>query len=271
MKTTKTSSLLSQTTLLLTTAIGAASFALLAGAEAATALTIFFDSTSTSTNNPPTGASAEVDFSFTDGTGGVQLDLTLTNTTNQLDTPFGEGATDSEFVAFGFDLPSLISSYTYDNLGSPFTRLFGDASLNATVEGDALINGAGGQNEFDIGIRVPGTGGNPSAGGFQGGNPNGGLNPEESTLVSFFLDTTSNAQQVEEAFKNLFNGEEFRAVARFQAVDGPGFSGASDKLLVNTLPEDGGGDSTKVPEPASLAGLALVGAALAGARRRHSH
>lgn len=236
---------------LLATSIALASS--LVSANAAQALTINFDSTSTSTNNSATGASAQVDFDFVDVAGGVQLDLTLLNTTGQLGTSFGSGATDSEFVAFGFDVSDSISSYTYDSLSSPFTRLFADAE----------INGAGGKNIFDIGIRVAGSG------TFQGGNPTDGLNPEESAQVSFFLDTSDNAQAVEQAFANLFNGQEFRAVARFQDVNaGEG----SDKLLVNRIsngdPDDNG--DVSVPEPGTLAGLALIGGSLAAARRRKS-
>ena len=236
---------------LLATSIALASS--LVAANAAQALTINFDSTSTSTNNPATGASAQVDFDFVDVAGGVQLDLTLLNTTGQLDDSFGLGATDSEFVAFGFDVSDSISSYTYNSLSSPFTQLFADAE----------INGAGGKNVFDIGIRVAGSG------TFSGGNPNGGLNPGKSAQVSFFLDTSDNAQAVEQAFANLFNGEEFRAVARFQDVNA---GGGSDKLLVNRIPNadpDDNGD-VSVPEPGTLAGLALIGGSLAAARRRKS-
>jgi hypothetical protein len=252
---------------LLATSIALASS--LVAANAAQALTLNFDSTSTSTNDPATGASAQVDFDFVDVAGGVQLDLTLLNTTGKLDDSFGSGATDSEFVAFGFDVSESISSYTYDSLSSPFTRLFGDASLNPTVEGSAVISGAGGSNVFDIGIRVANAKGNLTAGGFQGGSPSGGLNSGESAQVSFFLNTTDNAQAVEQAFANLFNGEEFRAVARFQNVNaGEG----SDKLLVNRIsngdPDDNG--DVSVPEPGTLAGLALIGGSLAAARRRKS-
>ncbi|MEQ9552906.1 MAG: PEP-CTERM sorting domain-containing protein [Coleofasciculus sp. G3-WIS-01] len=250
--TTFTSRLLGSS--LLATSIALASS--LVSANAAQALTINFDSTSTSTNTPATGASAQVDFNFVDVADGVQLDLTLLNTTNQLATSFGLGATDSEFVAFGFDLPDFISSYTYNSLSSPFTRLFADAE----------INGAGGKNVFDIGIRVTGSG------TFGGGQTAAGLNSGESAQVSFFLNTTSNAQAVEQGFANLFNGQEFRAVARFQAVDGPGFSGASDKLLVSTISNSDPGDDgeVSVPEPGTLVGLALIGGSFAASRRRKS-
>ncbi|MEQ9000547.1 MAG: PEP-CTERM sorting domain-containing protein [Coleofasciculus sp. B1-GNL1-01] len=248
---------------LLATSIALASS--LVAANAAQALTINFDSTSTSTNNLATGASAQVDFDFVDVEGGgVQLDLTLLNTTGQLDDSFGLGATDSEFVAFGFDVSDSISSYTYNSLSSPFIRLFGNDSLTSdTVEDAAVISGAGGQNVFDIGIRVAGSG------TFSGGNPNGGLNPGQSAQVRFILDTSDNAQAVEQAFANLFNGEEFRAVARFQDVNA---GGGSDKLLVNRIPNadpDDNGD-VSVPEPGTLAGLALIGGSLAAARRRKS-
>ncbi|WP_446337254.1 PEP-CTERM sorting domain-containing protein [Coleofasciculus sp. G1-WW12-02] len=75
-----------------------------------------------------------------------------------------------------------------------------------------------------------------------------------------------------QGFANLFNGQEFRAVARFQAVDGAGFSGASDKLLVSTISNSDPGDDgeVSVPEPGTLAGLALIGGSLAAARRRKS-
>lgn len=239
----------------------------LVSANATQALTINFDSTSSSTNSPATGASAQVNFDFVDVAGGVQLDLVLKNTTGQLSTSFGLGATDSEFVAFGFDLSDSISSYTYNPLSSPFTKLFGDATLNSQVVGDAVISGLGGQHFFDVGIRIPNAKGNPNAGGFQGGSPSNGLNPGASTQVSFFLNTTDNAQAVENAFAKLFNGQEFRAVARFQAVDGPGFSGASEKLLVNRIPAN---DEVSVPEPGTLLGIALIGGSLAAARLRKS-
>jgi hypothetical protein len=48
----------------------------------AQAFTVQFGANSTSSNNPPTGASADVEFTFTNlGAGLVQLNLSLTNTT----------------------------------------------------------------------------------------------------------------------------------------------------------------------------------------------
>lgn len=210
----------------------------------AEAITLNFDSTSASTNTPATGASAQVDFDFVDVANGVQLDLTLLNTTGV--SPFGLGATDSKFVAFGFDIPDTISSFTYNGLSSSFTRLFTDA----------VIGGLGGQNVFDIGIRVSGNG------TFAGGNPTGGLNAGESAQVRFLFNTPDSAQDLETAFTTLFAENTFHAVARFQAVEGPNFQGASDKLFFSSLSEEPE-EPESVPEPTSLLGLLAIGAVAA--------
>lgn len=223
--------------------------------SSAQAFSVSFGPTSTSSNSPATGASATVDFSFSQvDANSVLLNLNLLNTTGQI-PPFGSGATQSTLVGFGFDLLNSITSFTYNSLSSPFTKLFGDQSLTSqTVEGPATLQPFG---TFDVGIRSSGPG------NFNGGNPQTGLTAGQSADVSFVLSGTNLiANDVESAFQAGFQDGTLKIATRFQEVNaGEG----SDKLLGGTVepPES-------VPEPSTLAGLAFVIGGMIVSRRRNS-
>ncbi|MGB7521152.1 MAG: hypothetical protein WA896_16105, partial [Spirulinaceae cyanobacterium] len=73
----------------------------------AQAFSVQFGQNSTSSNSIATGASAFVDFSFTQVGNDVQIGLGITNTTG--DTIFGAGATSSKLTGIGFDLLAGLS------------------------------------------------------------------------------------------------------------------------------------------------------------------
>jgi hypothetical protein len=249
---------LQKSSLLAAASIALASSVMLS--SSAQAFSISFDSTSLSSNNPATGASAKVDFSFSQiDPNKVLLNLNLVNTTGQIPS-FGKGATQATLVGFGFDLLNNISSFTYSPLSSTFTQLYGDQSLtSATVQGEAKLEPFG---TFDVGIRSSGTG------NFTGGNPQTGITASQFTNVSFTLiGSNLNAANLESAFLSGFQSGTLRAAARFQQVSGPGFSGASDKLLGGTISNGG---TTPVPEPTTLVGIGLVAGAMAMSRRQQA-
>lgn len=98
----------------------------------AQAFTYSFGNTSASSNTTATGASAFVDFQFTDiDTNTIQLDLTIKNTTGE--AAFGAGATTSKLTGFGFDLLDRLSVVddSFSNTGYLDTFLTG-------VRGDRL-------------------------------------------------------------------------------------------------------------------------------------
>ncbi len=193
-----------------------------------------------------TGATAELDFDFVDSAGGVTLNLGITNTT---DGTAGLGATAATLVGVALDLPSIVSSFNFDPGSSTFVREF----FNVSIPGLA--------GPFDFGMRSAGTG------NFVGGNPTAGLTAGQSTSVSFLL-TGANltAAGAESAFFSGFQGGSLSAAGRFQQVSGPGFSGASDKVLAGLVTPDP--DPVDVPEPSALAGLALCGALATRLRSR---
>jgi hypothetical protein len=267
----------------------------------AEAFTISFGANSTSSNNPATGASADVDFNFSQSGSDVLLSLDILNTTGQ--TTFGDGATQATLVGLGFDLIDDITSYTYDAMSSPFTKLYGDSALTAqSVEGSATLQPFG---TFDVGIRSAGPG------NFTGGNPTQGLTAGQSTVVSFLVSGMNLiASDVETAFFNGFTSGTLEIATRFQQVNaGEG----SDKLLGGDISngggdngggdngdddngdngggdngggdngggdngggdngggDNGGGDDTvSVPEPTTTAGIGLIAGAMTLYRRRKS-
>lgn len=261
---------------LLVAAITAGAFAttVVMQVESAQAFTLKINpTTSFAASTPATGAAGELDFSFTKvGTNQVQLDLKVTNTTGAASYAGSSGATTSRLVGLAFDLPSLISSYTFnqkDSGSSPLNRLFGIQSLTAqTVQGAATLNpfssnppagypGGG----FDVGIRSGAT-----SGGFNGGAPGGGLLAGQSTLISFLLQGSgiNTAGQVEGLFYWGFgnvdgNGEvkqkPLRAALRFLDVNGDDdYDGEpAEKLLAK---------AEAVPTPALLPALLGMGASL---------
>lgn len=265
---------------------------------AAEAFTISFGANSASSNTPATGASADVDFSFSQSGSDVLLNLNILNTTGQ--TTFGAGATQATLVGLGFDLIGDITSYTYDAMSSPFTKLYGDPFLTSeTVQGSATLEPFG---TFDVGIRSAGPG------NFTGGNPTQGLTAGQSTTVSFLLSGMNLIDsQVENDFFTGFTSGALEVATRFQQVNaGEG----SDKLLGGEISngggdngggdngggdngggdngggdngggdngggdngggDNGGGDDTvSVPEPTTTAGIGLIAGAMTLYRRRKS-
>lgn len=175
-----------------------------------------------------TGSSAFLDFNFVQQNTNTVLNLLIKNTSSVTST----------LVGVGFDTPGGISQSSYNSLGSAFVQLFNDVSLSP-------------YGSFDIGIRSAGSG------GFGGGNPQAGLTNGQSATVSFTFNN-QNASSLESSFLSLFS-QPGSVVGRFQQV-GANREG-SDKVL-------GQAETAAVPEPTTMAGLALAGAGLAAARRR---
>lgn len=234
-------------------------------ATTAQAFSLYIDPQYGSSNSPATGSTAQLDFNFTQSGANVLLNLGIKNTTGSVTSSVQtSGATQSTLVGVGFDLASIISSYTYNSGTSAFTQLYGDSSYNNQVQGEAKLEPF---DTFDVGIRSAGSG------NFSGGNPQQGLTAGQSSSVSFVLKGNNlNASSVESAFKSGFDSGKLEAVGRFQQVGGVNYSGAtSDKVKAGTKPPgggSGGGGPHKIPEPATLAGLGLVAASLVTSRRR---
>jgi hypothetical protein len=247
--------------------------------NSAEAFTLTFDpvnGVTQSTNTPATGVTATANFDFVGSGTSFDLNLTLTNTSPS------PTITDSELVAFGFNLPSLVNAVTYKSNDTAFTRLFSSnntlsltetgTGTNGIVQSGATLSGLGGNNDFDLGIRVGAAGGNPNAGTFNGGSTANGLNPTETATVVFSL-TLSESKTVAElealflaALTNDGNSD-FDTGVRFQSIDGPGLNGASDKLFGGE--EDDDDDDVSVPEPSTtLAGLAVVFGMVSARRRK---
>jgi len=262
---------------LLLAAITAGTFATTAATQVdpAQAFTLKINpTTSVSSALPFTGAAGELDFSFTEvATNQVRLDLGIKNTTGASTYAGTAGATASRLVGIAFDLPSLISKYTFNqqNGAVPLNRLFGNSTLaSQPVQGVARLNpffdtppaGYPG-GAFDVGVRSANTGS-----GFTGGNPSGGLSAGQSTLISFLLEGTGSktAKQVEGLFywgffnvdgNGFIKQDPLRAALRFESVDGDGdvdYDGANSERLLAT--------AEAVPTPALLPALLGLGAGI---------
>lgn len=94
---------------------------------------------------------------------------------------------------------------------------------------------------------------------FSGGNANAALPEGQSTLVSFEFISGDDAATLESNFFNGFNDGSLDIVSRFQQVNA---GAGNDKLLGGTIspnPDpDPDPDPTSVPEPGSLAAMALL-------------
>ncbi|WP_017715342.1 PEP-CTERM sorting domain-containing protein [Kamptonema formosum] len=189
-----------------------------------------------------TGATAKLDFNFVQQGAQVLLNLDIKNTTNG---SAGLGATAATLVGVAFDLPTIVSAYTFSastyNPGSSgFTKTYTGVSIPGLT-----------QNTFSVGIRSAGSG------NFVGGNPQAGLTAGQSSSVSFLLSGANlTAAGVESSFQSGFQGGSLQAAGRFQQVNA---GGGSDKVLAG---------SDAVPEPTTLGGLALGGAILVRLRSR---
>jgi hypothetical protein len=228
-----------------TVAAGFAIASTLTAVNPADAFTLSINPNNGSTEN--TGSTALLDFNFVQDGNNVKLNLDIKNTTNG---SAGLGATASTLVGVGLDLPSLISSFTYNSLNSAFTQTYSNVALNPL-------------GNFDYGIRSAGSG------NFVGGNPQEGLTAGQSTLVSFlFSGTGLTAQSVESAFFNGFQNGSLQAVGRFQQVNA---GGGSDKVLASLLTDSPSGGTTGgaagAPEPTTMLG-ASIAAGLVALRKR---
>jgi hypothetical protein len=237
----------SPTSLLSASAL-AATFAIastLAAANPADAFTLSINPNNGSTEN--TGSTALLDFNFVQEGSQVKLNLGIKNTTNG---SAGLGATASTLVGVGLDLPSLISSFTYNSLNSAFSKTYSNIALNPL-------------GTFDYGIRSEGSG------NFTGGNPQAGLTAGQSTLVSFlFAGNGLTAQSVESAFFNGFKDGSMQAVGRFQQVNA---GGGSDKVLASLIAGSNSetlGGAAGVPEPTTMAGVAVAAGLVALKKRK---
>ncbi len=193
-----------------------------------------------------TGASALLDFNFVQDGSNVKLNLGIKNTTNG---SLGLGATQATLVGVGFDLPSLISSFTYNAGNSTFTSLYRNAALNPF-------------GTCDVGSRSAGSG------NFSGGNPTQGLTAGQSTMVSFlFSGSNLTASSVENSFLSGIKNGSLDVVGRFQQVNA---GGGSDKVIGSLVPEpsgSGGGNSAAAPEPTTMLGMMAAGGAILGRKR----
>ena len=261
--------------------MGLAAGSSLIAASSANALRLDFNAYYGSTNSTATGASAEVEFSFSDvGDGTVELLLDITNNTGDVISEYeGDpintaGATASRFMGFGLD-------WTEGNLADMFNIAKGDYSGNShlanLVFNDNTISGQAGATAGNAGLET--NFGNITFDiGFsknkelKGGNPNGALIAGQSTQVSLILDSDMDALATEQWFSDAFENNEINAGARFQAVNA---GAGSDKLLGDVYDDfnnnnSGNGTLERVPEPGSIAALAFIGGGMFLTRRRLS-
>ena len=191
---------------------------------AAQAFSIQLGPGSQSSNNTPTGASALVDFTFTQMGNDVEIGLNITNTTGVLPA-FGDGATTSKLTGIGFDLGGF---QALDALG---LSLVGGSFTNTGFL-DTLIEDAAFQPfpSLDVGIA--------DNNNFNGGNANGALPEGQSTTASIKVTGTNPliAGVLENLFLTGFTDGTVDIGARFQQVNaGEG----SDKLLGGDPVDDG--------------------------------
>lgn len=203
----------------------------LAGIMPAQAFSVTFGEDSTSSNSPATGASAFVDFMFSDVSGGVQLDLLIENTTGT--STFGAGATESRLTGIAFDLVSGvgIDQGSFTNTGFLDTLL-----TNVTFQ--PFSNSVG---DFDVAFA--------DNNNFEGGNANGALPQGQSTTASILLNTALGSSALEQAFQTGFSNGSLDFAARFQQVNA---GAGSDKLLGGTVTPE------PVPEPLTILGSATA-------------
>ncbi|WP_017306039.1 PEP-CTERM sorting domain-containing protein [Spirulina subsalsa] len=194
-----------------------------------------------------TGSTGELKFDFLDaGNDSVKILLTISNT-----TPSEIG---SSLVGFTFDQFDWMEtlSYTYDDMGTNFTRVFDPVTMQPF-------------GSFDFGIRTTGNG------NFQGGSANLGLREGNSAQVAFtFQKVGKTASELESLFSSAYEKGELRSGARFQQV-GPN-QADSDIVLghyfqsVEIPPEE---PVVSVPEPTVTLGLGMFALGALGAGRKN--
>ncbi len=194
------------------------------------------------TNDIGTGATATLDFNVVQSGADLLLNLGITNTTGTKAT--AGGATNSSLVGVAFDVLSGVTASVKSTAGSNFTAFWQNVDISGLHKG------------FEYGISTP-------RNSFNGGNANGGLYKNESTLVSFLL-TGSNlsAAQAESALLGGFENGTLKAGVRFQQVSGSSV-GTSDKVMAGVP-----ADAEAVPEPTTMAGMVMGLGSLVAARRK---
>ncbi|MEG4853631.1 PEP-CTERM sorting domain-containing protein [Microcoleus sp. B5-D4] len=197
------------------------------------------------TNGIGTGATATLDFNFVQNGADLLLNLGITNTTGTQAT--AGGATNSSLVAVAFDVLSGATASVKPTAGSAFTEFWQNVEISGLQK-----------DGFDYGISTP-------RNSFEGGNANGGLYKNESTLVSFLLTGSSlSAAQAESAFLTGFQNGTLKAGVRFQQVAGSNV-GTSDKVMAGVS-----ADAEPVPEPTTIAGMVMGLGSLVAARRKQA-
>lgn len=210
----------------------------LATTSANAALVLMFGENSTSSNDPMTGASAQIELSFSDTSiGEVQMTGLVTNTTG--DVIFGAGATESTLTGFALNVFGGAS--------------FIDGSFVAGSYLDTLISPVDAQpfGPFDLAAA--------DNSNYNGGNANAGLATGVSDTFSMSFSTgLLDAFDLEGAFYSGLMGENTSAV-RFQQVNA---GAGSDKLINPDVV------SSVVPLPAAGWMLLAGVGGLAAMRRR---
>ncbi|MEG4997566.1 PEP-CTERM sorting domain-containing protein [Microcoleus sp. B4-D4] len=197
------------------------------------------------TNGIGTGATATLDFNFVQSGADLLLNLGITNTTGTKTT--AGGATNSSLVGVAFDVLSGVNASVKSTAGSTFTAFWQNVEIKGLQK-----------DGFDYGISTPRK-------EFNGGNANGGLYKNQSTLVSFLLTGSSlSASQAENAFLTGFQNGTLKAGVRFQQVDGSNV-GTSDKVMAGVS-----ADAEPVPEPTTIAGMVMGLGSLVAARRKQA-
>lgn len=199
---------------------------------------VFDENTILSSNTPATGASATIDFDFSDGGAGlVNLALTIANTTDS--TTFGAGATAGQLTAFGFDIT-----------GSTFNSFTGGNELDTLIQDEGLPPASIGSPIFDL---VAADNSN-----LLGGNANFALSEGDSDIVTFVLNSALSASDLAAAFIAGFNDGSLETGLRFQQVNA---GAGSDQIAFNPP------NTSVVPLPAALWFMIAGLGALSAARR----
>lgn len=186
-----------------------------------------------------TGASALLDFNFSQSGDRVQLDLGIENTTNGTK---GLGATAATLIGVAYEGPEIdpdvISLSSYDKLSSNFSKLW-------NIDGDPSNFGIpilGGLGVFDIAFSL-------ERDNFDVGSAEGGLAAGESTAVRFLINTNYTASDFSDALQAAIATNTVAIAGRFEQVNA---GSGSDNVL-------GGIPATEpVPEPTTITASILA-------------
>ncbi|RCJ28883.1 hypothetical protein A6770_00295 [Nostoc minutum NIES-26] len=186
-----------------------------------------------------TGASALLDFNFSQSGDRVQLDLGIENTTNGTK---GLGATAATLIGVAYEGPEIdpddISLASYDKLSSNFSKLW-------NIDGEPpnlaipVLQGLG---VFDIAFSL-------ERENFDVGSADGGLEAGESTAVRFLFNTDYAADDLSDALEAAIKNNTVAIAGRFEQVNA---GGGSDNVL-GGIPAN-----NSVPEPTTMAASILA-------------